>query len=96
LERSHKPELNIKSKPVITKDHALIGEDVIVMKGVTIGEESVIGIGSVVTKDVPAGEIWAGNQPDLSIKFLGMDDILALSFFESLFWSDTPITHLRT
>lgn len=61
LERNHKPELNIKSKPVVIKDRAFVGGDVIVMKGVTIGEEAVIGIGSVVTKDVPAGEIWAGN-----------------------------------
>ncbi len=61
LERSHKPELNIKSKPVIIKDRAFIGGDVIILKGVTIGEEAVVGMGAVVTKDVPAGEIWAGN-----------------------------------
>ena len=61
LERSHRPEINIKSKPVIIKDRAFIGGDVIILKGVTIGEEAVIGMGSVVTKDVPAGEIWAGN-----------------------------------
>ncbi|WP_443029399.1 acyltransferase [Sporofaciens musculi] len=31
------------------------------MKGVTIGRHSVIGAGSVVTKDVPDKEIWGGN-----------------------------------
>ena len=31
------------------------------MKSVTIGDESVIGGGSVVTKTIPAREIWAGN-----------------------------------
>jgi acetyltransferase-like isoleucine patch superfamily enzyme len=61
LDRSQKPEMHIKSKPIIIKDRAFIGADVVIIKGVTIGEEAVIGIRSVVTKDVPAGEIWAGN-----------------------------------
>ena len=30
-------------------------------KGVTIGEHAIVGAGSVVAKDIPAGEIWAGN-----------------------------------
>ena len=50
-----------KAKPVIIKDGAFIGTDCIILKGVTIGEKSVIGAGSVVTKSVPDGEIWAGN-----------------------------------
>lgn len=50
-----------KTKPVIIKDGAFIGTDCIILKGVTIGEKSVIGAGSVVTKSVPDGEIWAGN-----------------------------------
>ena len=33
----------------------------IILKGVTIGENSVVGAGSVVTKDIPSGEVWAGN-----------------------------------
>ena len=31
------------------------------LKGVTIGENSVVGAGSVVTHDVPKNEVWAGN-----------------------------------
>ena len=38
-----------------------LGERVIVNKGVSIGENSVIGAGSVVTKDIPANVIAAGN-----------------------------------
>lgn len=30
-------------------------------KGVTIGEHAIVGAGSVVAKDISAGEIWAGN-----------------------------------
>lgn len=49
------------SRPVLIKDGAFIGGHTIILKGVTIGEKSVIGAGSVVTKTVPDGEIWAGN-----------------------------------
>lgn len=52
---------NAKNSPVVIEDGAFIGSSVIILKGVTIGRHSVIGAGSVVAKDVPAGEIWAGN-----------------------------------
>lgn len=51
----------VASKPIRICDHAWIGMNVIVLKGVTIGEGAVIGAGSVVTKDVPAWTISAGN-----------------------------------
>ena len=38
-----------------------IGAGSIVLPGITIGRKAVIGAGSVVTKDVPEGEIWMGN-----------------------------------
>jgi acetyltransferase-like isoleucine patch superfamily enzyme len=37
-----------------------LGCNVIVLKGVTIGSSAVVGAGSIVTKSIPAGEIWAG------------------------------------
>ena len=52
---------NIKTKPVLIKKGAFVGCNSIVLKGVTIGEMSVIGAGSVVRNDIPANEIWAGN-----------------------------------
>lgn len=52
---------NIGSKPIIIEDGVFIGAHSIVLKGVTIGSKSIVGAGSVVTKDIPAGEIWAGN-----------------------------------
>lgn len=42
-------------------DNVWIGANVIVMKGVTIGENSIVGCGSIVTKDVPPNSIAAGN-----------------------------------
>ena len=38
-----------------------LGSGVVVLPGVTIGDNVVIGAGSVVTKNVPAHEIWFGN-----------------------------------
>ena len=38
-----------------------IGANSTIVCGVTIGENAMIGAGSVVTKDVPAGELWFGN-----------------------------------
>ncbi len=38
-----------------------IGSNATILGGVSIGDGALIGAGSVVTKDVPPGEIWAGN-----------------------------------
>lgn len=52
---------NIKCESIIIHEGAFIGAHSIILKGVSIGRHSVIGAGSVVTKSVPDGEIWAGN-----------------------------------
>ena len=49
------------TKPITIKDHVWIGSNTTVLPGVTIGENSIIGAGSVVTKDIPANVIAAGN-----------------------------------
>jgi acetyltransferase-like isoleucine patch superfamily enzyme len=38
-----------------------IGSNVTILGGITIGDGAMIGAGSVVTKNVPAGEVWVGN-----------------------------------
>lgn len=43
------------------KRNAYIGCRTIICKPVTVGENAIFGAGSVVTKDIPAGEVWAGN-----------------------------------
>jgi len=43
------------------KKLASIGANATILCGVTIGENAMIGAGSVVTKDVPDGELWYGN-----------------------------------
>lgn len=43
------------------EDNVSIGSGSVILCGITIGRDAVIGAGAVVTKDVPAGEIWVGN-----------------------------------
>ena len=50
-----------KNKPIIIEDNVWLGGNVVVKKGVTIGRNSVIGMNSVVTKDIPANCIAIGN-----------------------------------
>jgi acetyltransferase-like isoleucine patch superfamily enzyme len=51
----------IATKPVVIEDDVWIGANAIILKGVRIGRGAVIGAGSVVTQDVTAKTIWAGN-----------------------------------
>lgn len=50
-----------KDAPISIGDGAWIGAAAIILPGVTIGSRSIVGAGSVVTKDVPALTIVAGN-----------------------------------
>ena len=54
-----------QTRPVHIGNNVFIGSDVKILKGVTIGDNAVIGMGSVVTKDVPANYIAAGNPAKL-------------------------------
>lgn len=49
------------SKPIIIEDNVWIGGGSIILPGVTIGNGAVVGAGSVVTRDVPAGTLVYGN-----------------------------------
>jgi len=45
----------------IIEDNVVIGANVTILPGLNVGKYAVIGAGSVVTKDVPAYEVWCGN-----------------------------------
>lgn len=50
-----------EAKPVTLRKGCWIGANVILLPGVEIGENSVVGAGSIVTKSVPSGVVFAGN-----------------------------------
>ncbi|MGX7418837.1 sugar O-acetyltransferase [Carnobacterium gallinarum] len=52
---------DVYSKPITIGDKVWLCGDVSVAPGVTIGENSIIGTGSVVVKDIPANVVAAGN-----------------------------------
>lgn len=45
----------------VVRSRASIGAGSIILTGVSIGSESIVGAGSVVTKSIPSGEVWCGN-----------------------------------
>lgn len=59
-----------KTADVVIYDNVFIGNNVTITKGVTIGKNAVIGTGTVVTKDVPANTIYAGNPAKCVRDFL--------------------------
>ena len=64
----------IGHKPIIIRKNAFIGAGSFVLKGVEIGVASIIGAGSVVTKNIPEYQIWAGN-PAKFVRNLTDDEI---------------------
>ena len=66
-DRPERPKL--KAAPVIIEDGAWIGMNAGMLKGVTIGENSVVAAGAVVSKSVPANVVVAGN-PAVIVKQL--------------------------
>jgi acetyltransferase-like isoleucine patch superfamily enzyme len=54
-------EEGVAAAPIKIGERVFIGTGAIVLKGVTVGPNSVIGAGSVVTKDIPENCIAAGN-----------------------------------
>ena len=61
LRSSPDDAVNAVSKPVVIGSDVFIGSSSTILKGVTVRDGAVIGSHSVVTKDVPAGAIVAGN-----------------------------------
>jgi acetyltransferase-like isoleucine patch superfamily enzyme len=57
------------------EDHVYIGASVTILKDVNIGEFSVVGSGSIVTRDIPSREIW-GGVPARKIRDLSKDELL--------------------
>src|SRR3954468_9654911 len=66
---NHPPRPELKTAPVKICDGAWIGMGAVILKGVTIGQNSVVAAGAVVTKSVPPNCVVAGN-PAVVVKQL--------------------------
>jgi galactoside O-acetyltransferase len=64
-----------------------LGAGVIVMPGVTIGDNTVIGAGSVVTKDIPSGVVAVGN-PCKVLREVGEHDKIYYWRDKKIDWDD--------
>lgn len=60
--------------PITIGDNVWLGGSVIVLPGVTVGKNSIVGAGSVVTKDVPENVIVAGN-PARIVRALTVEEV---------------------
>lgn len=70
---------------VVVGNDVWIGANVMIKPGVRIGNGAIVGMGSVVTKDIPAYEIWAGN-PAKKIKNRFSEEIIE-SIESSEWWN---------
>ena len=75
------------NKPVHIGKNCWLGAGVIVMPGVTIGDHTVIGAGSVVTKDIPSGVVAVGN-PCKVLREVGQRDREYYYKDEKIDWSE--------
>ena len=54
-------QTHVTAGPIIIGRGAWVASYAIILAGVSIGDHSVIGAGSVVTRDIPSYQLWAGN-----------------------------------
>ncbi len=72
------------SKPITLEDNVWIGANAVICGGVTIGEGSIIGAGSVVTKNIPKGVVAAGSPCRVIREITEEDIVQKLSSFENI------------
>ncbi len=84
-------EADWKLEPTLIKKGASIGSGATILAGVTVGEHAIVGAGSVVTKDVAANAIVAGNPA----RVLRITDVRK-SALQQLMRSTRPQTRMFT
>lgn len=65
----HDPAAQVRTKPIEIADNVWIGNRTIILKGVKIGENSVVGAGAVIRQLIPANAVVIGN-PQQIVKML--------------------------
>lgn len=62
-----------KAGKVLLKRNCKIGSNTVIMPGVSVGENAIVGANSFVNRDIPSNEVWAGS-PVRSLKKVENDD----------------------
>jgi acetyltransferase-like isoleucine patch superfamily enzyme len=57
-----KEKLPQNDRDVVIEDDVWIGANAVILKGVTVGRGSIVGAGSVVTRDIPRYSIFVGQR----------------------------------
>jgi len=85
-----------QTAPIILGENVWVGDSAIICKGVTVGDNSIIGAGSVVTKDIPANVIAAGN-PAKVVKELDPDEprVTRMDYFANPQKLDADMAYLH-
>lgn len=83
----HAANFAVQGRPIVIGDHAWVGARAIICPGVTLGEGAVVGAGAVVTRDVAAWTIVAGN-PARVISLRSPDVRYRTRYFP---WFDTDL-----
>ncbi|MFY1633780.1 acyltransferase [Solwaraspora sp. WMMB335] len=65
----HAPPMSATRAPIVVEDNVWVGAHALVLKGVRIGHDSVVGAATVVRVDVPVGVVVAGNPQQIVKKF---------------------------
>jgi acetyltransferase-like isoleucine patch superfamily enzyme len=73
--RVHRGDNETKTREVIIREGSFIGASSIILKGVEVGARSIVAAGSVVSRNIPADEVWGGN-PAIFIKRLSANNSL--------------------
>ena len=79
LNTSQRNEGIMRSRPVHIGDNVWIGGNVTILPGVSIGDNSVIGAGSIVTKNIPPSVLAVGN-PCLTLRTISDKERVIVSF----------------
>lgn len=85
----------ISTKKTTIGNDVWIGENCLIKAGITIGDGAVIGMGTVLTKNVNAYEIWAGNPAKLIRKRFNDEIIKSLLKIKWWNWDDKVINKFR-
>ncbi len=91
-EAHHISGVTITNGNVVIGNDVWIGQDSMILSGVTLGDGCVVGAGSVVTKSFPPYSIVAGNPATLVRSRFSEEDITSLL---TMRWWDWPESHIR-